>query len=448
MRRYFSILQRSPLVRSAGTLVGGTAAGQLLAFLSLPLLTRLYAPDEFNTLAVYVAVLSMLSVAACSRLEIAVPLPDSDQEAASVLFLALTSSILFGGITAGVIFILFQLSFLADSQPLGVYTWLLPVGVILAGGYASIQYWSTRKKRFRSIAVTRVSQIALGVAIQVAMGWFGGAALGLVLGHMAMASAGVLRLGRESVKQDYEMFRQVSWRSMTSALSKYRRFPQYSVVEAICNNAAVQVPVLVIASLAIGPEAGYLFLATRMLGTPVTLIGGAVSQVYLANAPGALRTGELARFSSRAVISLARIGVAPIVFLGVLAPLLFSYAFGPEWKPAGDLVAWMIPWFVLKLVSSPISMVMHVRMMQRAMLILMVIGLLLRLSLTLIAFEIDPTYITKAYALSGGIFYLLMLMTYLRVAGVSAGGVAKIVLNIALPAAVALGAASLLWALF
>jgi len=175
--------------------------------------------------------------------------------------------------------------------------------------------------------------------------------------------------------------------------------------------------VLIIAALAIGPEAGFILLATRAMGTPVTLIGGAVGQIFLSRAPAEMRADRLPEFTTEVLRGLALVGVAPLVFIGVIAPSAFVLIFGEEWRRAGELVAWMTPWFVLKLLSSPISMVMHVKMFQRAMLGLMVAGLILRLAITLGAYFIDTRYITEGYALSGAVFYFVALAVYLHATG-------------------------------
>lgn len=75
MRQKFDALFRQGFIRLIGILVGGTAFAQALMVLVLPLLTRLYTPEDFNVLAVYASILSIISVAACLRLEITVPLP-------------------------------------------------------------------------------------------------------------------------------------------------------------------------------------------------------------------------------------------------------------------------------------------------------------------------------------------------------------------------------------
>lgn len=419
LKKRFLKLKSNSFVRSAGVLMSGTAAGQLVTVLALPVLTRIYSPEEFSLLAVYTATLTLLVVIACLRLEIAVPLPESDTEGADLLAAALFATTAIAAFTWLIVSHFGSHIFLALGQPeIQSYGWLLPIGVWLAGCYAALQAWATRKERFSAIAQTRLMQAGSGASVQIGLGWMGFGAIGLMIGHALMGGAGVLSLAWKSVRADNTIFRAISIQGVARVLKAYRRFPQYSTLEALANNAAIQVPLLLIAALAVGPEAGFVMLAMRALGTPVALLGNAVAQVYLSRAPSEMRAGKLSEFTAEALTGLAKVGVAPLIILSVIAPSLFSFVFGEEWRRAGELVVWMTPWFILKLLSSPVAMVMHVRMMQRAMLLLMLLGLLIRIGLTLLAFKVDSRFVSEAYAVSGAVHYFVALVVYMKVAGV------------------------------
>lgn len=420
LRSRLSAIRKNGFVRSASVLVGGTAAAQALTVLALPVLTRLYSPGEFSLLAVYVAILTMVQVLACLRLEIAIPLPEDDVEAANLLALALLSAASAAALAGALVLGFGRAFFAAIGQPeMQPFGWLLPVGIWLAGSYAAMQFWSTRKKRFPTIARTRMMQAGSGLTAQLGLGWAGAGPVGLMLGHALMAGAGAVNLARQAWRCDRTALGGVTRRGMRRALGTYRRFPLYSTWEALANNAAIQLPVLLIAALALGPEAGFILLATRAIGTPVTLIGGAVGQVYISRAPDEMRAGRLPEFTAEVLKGLARMGVAPLVFLAVIAPPFFGLVFGEEWRRAGELVAWMTPWFVLKLLSSPVSMVMHVKMMQRAMLGLTVFGLAVRLIAVLTTHQIQAAYLSESYALAGAFFYLVLLLVILKVVDAS-----------------------------
>src|SRR5690606_30740867 len=125
--------------------------------------------------------------------------------------------------------------------------------------------------------------------------------------------------------------------------------------------------------LAIGPEAGYLMLATRIMAAPVGLIGGSVAQVYLSQAPIEFRAGNLPNFTVGIIGALVKTGAGPLAFMGIIAPHVFPILFGLEWVRAGEMVAWLTPWFIVQFISSPVSMSLHVSGRQRTALVLQIL---------------------------------------------------------------------------
>lgn len=422
LRARLQLLNRTGFVRSVGVLVGGTAFAQAFGVLVLPLVTRLYTPADFTVLAVFVSILSIVSVAACLRLEIAIPIPESDEDAANLMALALcTCSVV--AVLAGLIVWCFpaQVMGMVDQPALRPYLWLLPLGIWLASAYAAVQFWATRKKRFSTIAKTRMTQAVGGAGTQIGLGLAGFAPFGLLLGQVISNGAGLIGLGREAFREDRIAFQRVSWPGMRRVLRQYDRFPKYSAFEAFANSASIQLPILVIAGIAIGPEAGYLMLAMRAMAVPMGLIGGAVSQVYLSRAPEELRAGRLAGFTSQIIGGLAASGVGPLIFAGIVSPVAFPLIFGEKWLRAGELVAWMTPWFVMQFLASPVSMTLHVTGNQRGALSLQLFGLIVRVGAVGIAGRWAPSRIVEAYAVSGFIFYCLYLYVVTSISGIKVG---------------------------
>jgi O-antigen/teichoic acid export membrane protein len=192
-------------------------------------------------------------------------------------------------------------------------------------------------------------------------------------------------------------------------LREYHRFPKYSSIEALANSAGTMLPIIIIATLAEAPEAGFLMLATRVMQAPIGIIGNAVAQVYISRAPAEYRSGNLEEFTASIIAGLLKTGVGPVIFIGILAPTAFGVIFGNEWHRAGELVSWMTPWFVLQLLSSPVSMTLHVTNNQRTALLLQGFGFLLRIGSVLVASIFAATRIAEFYAISGFIFYAVYL---------------------------------------
>ncbi|TCT09069.1 O-antigen/teichoic acid export membrane protein [Paralcaligenes ureilyticus] len=383
--------------------------------LILPIVTRLYTPSDFSILAVYVSLAGIISVAACLRLDIAIPMPKCEVDAINLLALSLLLAGLISVIVAiPVVIAPKQIANLLGQPKIRPYLWLLPIGIFLAGSYSALQFWATRQKNFTIIARTRMSQALAAASAQIGMGLAGFSPLGLIVGQVLNNGMGVAGLGRKIVSNDKELLKAISLSEMRRMFSRYDRFPKYSAMEALANSAGVQLPMILIASVAIGPEAGFLALAMQVMQAPMALIGNAISQVYLSKAPDERRMGSLGSFTTTILGGLLKTGVGPLIFAGIVAPDVFAVVFGAEWHRAGVLVAWMTPWFIVQFLASPISMALHVADRQATALVLQIFGFFVRLISVLLAVYFFKAFIAETYAVSGVIFYSVYLAIVLR----------------------------------
>jgi O-antigen/teichoic acid export membrane protein len=416
-----ALLPHASFARNVGTLAGGTSLAQAFSVLALPVITRLYTPEDFSVLAVYAALLSMTGVVACLRFEIAIPIPADGFEAANLAALALLFTTL-STLMIGLVVLVFSQEIAAGlGQPaLQSYLWLLVPGVWLTGSFACVQYLATRSRKFREISRTRLTQAVGSAVVQIAMGWLTKSGpLGLLLGQVTASGTGFISLAKETWVESAAFARQTTRHTLSSTFRKYSRFPKFSTFESLANNANIELPILIIAAYASGPQAGFALVAMKAVAIPLTLIGSSISQVYLSHAPERLREGKLPTFTQKIIASLFGAGVGPLIGIGILAPAAIPLVFGPQWERAGILVAWMTPWFALQILSSPISMALHVTGNQRLAMVNQVWGLILRVGMTLYAAIYIDKYIVEAYCLSGAIFYLGYLMILVKVSGIN-----------------------------
>lgn len=418
-RTRFRAVTTSELVRDVAKLVTGTAGGRLIALAALPIATRLYSPEDFATLATYLGVVSIVAVVACLRLDIAIPLAKTDDDAANLLVLALFSALGVSAFSLALtILVPTELSKVLGRPDLAPHLWLLPLGVFMTASYSAFQFWATRARRFGIIAWTRITQAAMGVGLLVGLGWAGVAPFGLLMGTMISSSAGSLRLGLEAWRRDGQVLKVVSIPAMRATLKRNRRYPIYSMPEALANTAGIHLPVILLAAFA-GAETGFLLLAMQIMNTPTNLLGSSIAQVYMSRAPQEMQAGRLDTFTLQMVHRLIQIGVGPLIFTGLLAPLIFPLVFGTEWSRAGQIVAWLTPWMILKLVGSSISMVLHQTGRQHWAMALQVVGLVMRVGAVIVAGLWFPSAAVPAIAVAAAAFYAIYLVVNLCAAGIS-----------------------------
>jgi O-antigen/teichoic acid export membrane protein len=398
-------------LKAVSVLVGGTAFAQLIGLICLPILTRLYSPEDYAVLGIYVAIVSILSVIACLRLEIAIPIPEKDEEAKSLLILSLLSNFF---IVLILYLILFFLNPILQNfyiiQKLDIWIWFVPLGVFLSGLYSALQYWSTRRKRFKDIAQTRMTQAIFNNGASLSVGFSTGGFWGLILGQLFSFGGGLLKLGYSTYKDAIQVKKNTE---LKAVLYKYQDFPKYSTFEALANTSAIQLPLIIIASFLVGPEVGYLMLAMKVLGIPMGLIGSAMSQVYLSHAPAYYQKGELFEYTVSILKKILKLVIVPFLLLLFISPYIFGYIFGKQWADIGYYISAMVPWYFMQILSSPVSMSLHIIGQQKAALFLQIFGFFVRVILLLIVALYFNKGILVYYILSGFLFYIIYMIIIL-----------------------------------
>lgn len=343
-------------IHGVTVLASGTTAAQAVVILASPILTRLYTPEQFGVLAVYAAALSIVIVIASLRYQLAIPLPRTDGSAANVLAVALACVAVVTLVSAVIVGLYKQdIAVLANASELASLLWLLPVGVLLGGVYEALSYWAVRKKSFGLIARTNLQQGFGMAATQVVLGVAQLGPIGLIIGQIVGTAAGLSSLAASALSQDRHVLKRIRLRRAMQQARRFRRFPQYLTWSGLANSAGAQLPMLLFAALFSPATAGLYFLADRVTRAPASLVGNAVSRVFLSDAAEARREGRLDRLALRVIRGLVRVSVGPFMLMAIVAPELFSVAFGPEWLESGHFVQWMTPMLIASFVVAPLT---------------------------------------------------------------------------------------------
>ena len=393
-------------------LAGATAATQLLVVAATPILTRLYTPSEFGTLAVFISLLTILLSVVSLRYELAVPLASDDGAAANVLAVALVIAGLVSVLTAAVAIPLAgPISDWAGVPQLADYLWLLPVALLGGGVYQCLSYWAIRRQDFRRLARTRLAQASGQVGSQVIIGALVAGPIGLFVGAVLgrLNGTGALALG--FWREDRPVLGEVGMEGMKANAKRYRRFPQISSGSALLNVLGAQLPALLLSAFYGAQVLGWFALGQRVIGLPMAVIGVAVAQVYFGHAANFARAnrGQIRALFFRTARRLAIVGALPIIPLAIAGPWLFSLIFGPEWEEAGQYVRVLSLMFIAQLVAVPLAQTLNVFERLDLQLLYDAVRLVLAAGGILLAYQLgwSPLAAVASYAAGMLIAYVL-----------------------------------------
>lgn len=143
--------------------------------------------------------------------------------------------------------------------------------------------------------------------------------------------------------------------------SWHYRFVVFSSPSTLLNGITRLTPAMFLAALYNAEVAGWYGFAQLAIGAPVQLLGMAVVQVYLSQAPKLRAQGgpALKQLFLNTSTKLFWLG---LMFLGCIAvpgPWLFAWVFGAAWSESGQIVQLLGVFYLARFVVVPISQTLN-----------------------------------------------------------------------------------------
>lgn len=412
LSKYLSTMSKrfSDRVTNIGMLATSTLIAQIIGVLALPVLTKFYTPDDFSLLAVYMSLVSILTLISALRLNIAIPIVSKSETAKNLLQLSLISATVFFAIFQVTLLLFSDLILKAiDVRSFGSYIWLVPVGVLLASFFETFQYWFNRKQKFKLIARNKIERTVIAVGVQLGLGVIALGPLGLIVGHALYGCYGIIRYAKEIFIRDKINVFKASVSDLRESLRDNRYYPLYSVPEAFFNTCGTHLPLIMVASAA-GAQAGLMILAIRVIGVPVSLVGASVSQVFLSEINKKSADGSLEFYLKRTMLRLFKIGFILFLIFGTVIPSLLEMFVGSEWLGIGEVVLWLIPGFFLQFIVSPVSTYLHARKMFFSSMVMQFFGFVIRVFGLYLCIFLGIEELIEVYAILFFLFYAAYFM--------------------------------------
>lgn len=347
MKRF---LPKSEFGRNVLTLMTGTVIAQAIPVVLAPFLTRIYTPEDFGVLAVYLAIIGIISIVITARYELAIVLPRSNKAAIGIfsasIYIALITCII---LTILLYFFWEALASLLNKPDLSYWLYLLPAIGLITGLQQILIYWRIRQKKFKLISVSKVihsittslSQILIGLASIGFKGLIIGYILGLTISTLSL-------LNKNNIHLSFNKARTFL------LLKKYIKFPTFNLANALFDAFRNSLITFIISSYFGLYQLGLYMLAWRMLALPVSLISASISEPYYQKI-ATLSAKETHDLTWEIIRKLTSTSIFIYLFIFLFAPNIFELFFGKEWEASGEIASIMTPWIFMSFISSPLA---------------------------------------------------------------------------------------------
>ena len=181
------------------------------------------------------------------------------------------------------------------------------------------------------------------VAIKIVLGAaFDLGGFGLILGFVVGELIHVVLL--IVILREWRWRPPLRWKLYRRLFCKYIDFPRYTLPGGFLSALGNSLPVIAFAAV-FGPAcAGYLELARRVLGRPMTVFGNRYYTVFYQKSADQLRSrGSVARMVESHLAVLIVLGSGPFLLVGLFGGPLFGLMLGSDYSEAGRYAALLAP---------------------------------------------------------------------------------------------------------
>jgi len=418
MRSFFN--RHREFIGHVAVLMSGRTLAALIALGTTPIVARLFTPADFGVAAVFFSIISIIAQGSSLRYEGAIALPKGHDEALAIM--ALAYRILLGVTTLLLVSVgIYQATgwHWATLDLLGIWAWLLPVGVLLAGAQQVQESWLVRIKAFQRTSASLVVNNITTSGTRIGFGaWLGSSVWGLI-------STQLLGMFLQFVVQKHGAgegrrvaFRRYEWRVLKDLAARYSDFPKLNASAAIIRSVGSNLPVLFFGVLFSPAVAGFYAMANRLSRVPLGIVAESIRRVFLQKAAAIRNRGGSLGKSFRLVVGgLAATGTVPFVIVWLYGQPMLTLLLGERWSIAGHYLEIMAPWLLSVWVAAPCNAVFVVLREQRFFLVRQTALTVARIVALIVTYWLtrDPEWTLYAFVTVAVIANVLTIIHALRV---------------------------------
>jgi len=344
---------------SAIRLSAGTVVASLIPILLQPVLRKLYSPEAFGALSVYISLVGIIVVVSSFKYELAIALPESSDDAKAVFHL----SILIASLLNTTLFILICLfpdlivRILNYPEKYRKWIYFIPLSALLFSIYNAFHFWMIRNRLFHFAGLSKIcrragegmGQVFLSTGRSFGLGLF----IGDIIGQMVNVMSGLLFSIRNGLKIVI-----IDKPRIYKMAGRYKQFSIYNTIPTLLNTLTIALPVFLVNAKYGETNTGYLDLTRLLLFIPLVFVSEPLSQVlfqrfndFKKNSKSLLN--DFIRITS--IMGLA--GLFGIIITFLLSKSFILWLFGETWIKSANFANILVISILFRFVTEPFKLI-------------------------------------------------------------------------------------------
>jgi O-antigen/teichoic acid export membrane protein len=354
--KLLSLKNKSNFIQNTFYMLNAGVIGQIIALLSMPILSRLFAPEDFGQFALFTAVTAIIVSVATFRFDWSIPNARTNGIAAAIMKIAFLCVLITCLCLAIVICLpIFFGNVIFQFNGIGYAVYFLPLAILSSSIIEIFYGWHVRREALKHVGSIRIIQSISNSFLTMIAGLMNIGAMGIIGASIISGWIGVTIFLAITERINHTLKR-AKLNRMILAYWRYRREATLSTAVSLTNAMSSTASIFLVSNYFTVQELGWFALMQRLALMPVGLISSAIGTSFWATASALARKDSFIELRSLHLrtTKMLSISIVPIVICCALAPYIIGPLLGStEWTPAGYILFAMAPHIIGAMVFAP-----------------------------------------------------------------------------------------------
>lgn len=343
------------------TLSFGSLISLFINVLILLSFSRIYNKEHFGEYAIFISVVSLMSIMATFRIEHLIVLEKTIIEAAYLSEICKKIIKIFSFLSFLLTLILYFFAIPFFSQP--PFIWLLiPISIFSLSHITIFLSWNNKIKNYKLISTYKVFQAVFVGVVGVLFGFFL-KDYGLIIAYIIGLFSSFLLFNfnyKKSIKKFN--FGYASFKEIRGVFIDNKKYIKSSLGLEFFNTVSKYIPNFILNAYYGTGIVGVYDMTLKVLNIPKNIISLNIGELYYQKASVFYHKSKesFSKITIQTFCTLFLIGFIsylPFIFFG---KELFTFVLGDKWKLSGEFSEVIAFWFLLLFVSSPMAYIFYI----------------------------------------------------------------------------------------
>ena len=329
---------------------------QVIALVTLPIITRLYSPADFGIYNLFSSIVGVFTVFCGMGYHQAIVLPKKDKDAFVLFFISMTLNILLTLLVFFVInYIPLEYFFNFKIENLYNYKHLIYISIFLHGVYVTLLGWHLRFSNFGLISISRVIRVLSNKLFLILMATFYYASVkyliyGEIIGSLFVCI--IIFAYTNIYKYLFFSFKVLKSECVKLALA-YKQFPIFSVSIDLLYRSKQALIIFLITYFFSAELVGNYGMSLLILAIPTTFLGSSIGEVFYKKMSLLEDISEIGLLSLRLLKMLCYSSIFVFTYLAFFSQEILPFFLGEKWVDTGILISILCFGIFMEFVFGP-----------------------------------------------------------------------------------------------